>query len=112
MGRRQKATLITTAEMSPEEERHVRTVRYVWMMSVRAFLVLLCGVLLMLRVPWIWLWLPLVLIGMVAIPWLAVSMANDRLPRKRSRFAPHRRSARALPSGPTSPSGPRRLDSE
>jgi hypothetical protein len=58
--------------MSAEEERHIRTVRYVWMMSIRAFLVVLCGVFLMLRVPWIWLWLPLVLVGMATAPFLGL----------------------------------------
>ena len=112
MGRRQKAALITTAEMSPEEERRVRTARYVWMMSIRAFLVVLCGVFLMVRMPWIWLWLPLVLVGMAALPWLAVTMANDRLPRRRGGFTPHRHAARALPSERRSQSEHRTLEAE
>ncbi|GAB3222571.1 hypothetical protein GCM10027447_09580 [Glycomyces halotolerans] len=108
MGRREKAAVITDADRSPAEERRIRTVRYVWMMSLRAALVLLCGVLLMVRAPLLWLWLPLTLIGMVALPWLAVLLANDRLPPDRRRlFRPHRRRAETLP-----PSEHRMIDSE
>ncbi|WP_157930637.1 DUF3099 domain-containing protein [Glycomyces xiaoerkulensis] len=97
MGRREQTQLITDAGMSPAEERRIRTVRYVWMMSIRAFLVVLCGVLLMVRAPLLWLWLPATLVGMVALPWLAVLLANDRLPKRgRSLFRPHRRRARTL----------------
>ena len=98
MGRREKATLITDVSMSLEEERHIRTVRYVWMMSIRAFLVVLCGVFLMVRMPLLWLWLPLIGVGMAALPWLAVTMANDRLPRRRGVFTRHQRRARTLPA--------------
>ncbi|GAB3644631.1 DUF3099 domain-containing protein [Glycomyces tarimensis] len=99
MGRREKATVITDAQMSPDEELRIRTIRYVVMMSIRALLVVVCGLLVIVEAPLLWLWLPLGLVGMAALPWLAVMLANDRLAKdKRSLFVRHRQSAKRLPT--------------
>ncbi|MCH7232653.1 DUF3099 domain-containing protein [Glycomyces sp. L485] len=99
MGRREKATVITDAQMSPDEELRIRTIRYVVMMSIRALLVIACGVLVIVKAPLLWLWLPLGLVGMAVLPWLAVLLANDRLAKdKRSLFVRHERRAQDLPA--------------
>ncbi|WP_026931145.1 DUF3099 domain-containing protein [Glycomyces tenuis] len=99
MGRREKAVAITDVELSPDEELRIRTIRYVVMMSIRALLVIVCAVLVMVEAPLLWLWLPLGLVGMAVLPWLAVLLANDRLPKdKRSAFVRHRRRAEHLPA--------------
>jgi hypothetical protein len=79
---RERPVVITDATMSLDEERHIRIVRYVWMMSIRAGLVVLCGVLFMLDVPLLWLWITLGLVGMAVLPWLAVLLANDRIAKQ------------------------------
>lgn len=108
MGRREKATVITDAELSPDEELRIRTIRYVLMMSIRAFLLIVCGVLVMIRAPLLWLWLPIGLAGMAGLPWLAVLLANDRLAKgRRAGFVRHRRRAEHLP-----PPDHRMIDSE
>ncbi len=108
MGRREKATVITDAELSPDEELRIRTVRYVLMMSIRAVLLIVCGILVMVHAPLLWLWLPIGLAGMAGLPWLAVLLANDRLARgRRGAFTRHRRRARELP-----PPEHRMIDSE
>jgi cyanate permease len=97
VGRREKATSITDAAMSLEEERRIRTTRYVVMMSIRGVLVIVCGILVMAEVPLLWLWLIFGVAGMALLPWLAVMLANDRLAKPRpSRFTRHQRKARAL----------------
>lgn len=99
MGRREKATVISDVEMSPDEELRIRTIRYVVMMSIRGLLVIVCAILVMAHAPLLWLWLPLGLVGMAVLPWLAVLLANDRIPKdKRSMFVPHRRRAKRLPA--------------
>lgn len=91
--------VISDVEMSPDEELRIRTIRYVVMMSIRALLVVVCAILVMVQAPLLWLWLPLGLVGMAVLPWLAVLLANDRLPQgKRSVFVPHRRRAKHLPA--------------
>ncbi len=83
--------------MSLEEERRFRTIRYVLMMSIRIALVIGCGVLVMAEAPYLWLWIPLCLVGMALLPWLAVLLANDRLARKKpARFTKYQRRARTL----------------
>ncbi|THV28577.1 DUF3099 domain-containing protein [Glycomyces paridis] len=97
MARREKATSITDAELSLEEARRFREIRYVLMMSIRIVLVVVCGILVMVEAPYLWLWLPLGLAGMAALPWLAVLLANDRLAKKRPpRFTSRQRRAETL----------------
>nr|QZD57911.1 DUF3099 domain-containing protein [Glycomyces sp. TRM65418] len=82
--------------MSLDEERRIRTIRYVAMMSIRGLLVLVCGILVMAEAPLLWLWLLLGVAGMAILPWLAVMLANDRLATKPGRFTRHHRKARTL----------------
>jgi Flp pilus assembly protein TadB len=96
VARREKATSITDAAMSLDEERRYRTIRYVVMMSIRAVLVVVCGILVMVEAPLLWLWLLFGVIGMAVLPWLAVVLANDRLARKPGAFTKHQRRARTL----------------
>jgi cyanate permease len=102
VARREKATSITDASMSLDEERRYRTIRYVVMMSIRAVLVIVCGILVMADVPMLWLWLLVGVAGMAILPWLAVMLANDRLVRKPGTFTKHHRRAETLetPSHP------------
>jgi hypothetical protein len=96
VARREKATSITDATMSLEEERRYRTIRYVVMMSIRGMLVIALGILVMAEAPLLWLWLVIGVIGMALLPWLAVLLANDRLARKPGVFTRHQRRARTL----------------
>lgn len=97
MARREKATSITDAGMSLEEERRFRTIRYILMMAIRVVLVIGCGLLVMADAPYLWVWIPLCLAGMALLPWLAVLLANDRLARKKPpRFTKRRRRAETL----------------
>ncbi|MEV3934703.1 DUF3099 domain-containing protein [Glycomyces sp. NPDC049804] len=96
MARREKATSITDAAMSLDEERRYRTIRYVVMMSIRGLLVIVLGILVMAEAPLLWLWLALGIVGMAVLPWLAVLLANDRLARKPGVFTRHQRRAQTL----------------
>ncbi|MCD0443824.1 DUF3099 domain-containing protein [Glycomyces sp. A-F 0318] len=94
---RQKAVNITDAVMSVEDERRIRTTRYIVMMSIRIVLVVLCGVLVMADAPFLVVWLPLCAVGMAVLPWLAVLLANDRLAKEKPpRFGGRGRRARTL----------------
>lgn len=88
---------ITDVELSPDEELRIRMVRYAVMMSIRVLLVVVCGILVIVEAPLLWLWLPLGVVGMVALPWMAVLLANDRLAKnKRGTFVRHERRAKRL----------------
>jgi Flp pilus assembly protein TadB len=76
---------ITDAAPSQAEQLRYREVRYVLMMGVRALCLIMVVVLVSLHVPLLWLWVPILAIGMVVIPWLAVILANDRAPKSRYR---------------------------
>lgn len=113
---KRKATrpiLITGAERSQAEQLRSRQVRYVLMMSIRGVCLLVAAVLVGVKAPLLWLWLPLCLLGMVLIPWLAVILANDRPPKEQHRFR-HREpgaeevSQQALPEAPP----PKTIDAE
>ncbi|MFC4457558.1 DUF3099 domain-containing protein [Pseudonocardia nematodicida] len=75
--RRQDPVLITDAQMSYEEELAVRKRRYKWMMGMRIPCMIAAG--LFYQVPWVAVTLLLI---SVPLPWIAVLIANDRLPRK------------------------------
>ena len=87
--------LITDAARSQQEELRSREIRYVLMMLIRAGCVVLGTVLVGLRAPMLWLWLPLCGVGMVLIPWLAVILANDRPPKERHRVVHRMRNGSA-----------------
>ncbi|MBW0090294.1 DUF3099 domain-containing protein [Pseudonocardia sp. KRD-184] len=76
--------LITDAAMSYEEELAARKHRYKIMMGMRIPLMVLAGV--FYTIPWLAVAL---LVISIPLPWMAVLIANDRLPKKReevSRF--------------------------
>jgi Flp pilus assembly protein TadB len=75
--------VITDAERSQGDQLHSREVRYLLMMSIRALCLVAAAVLVGTHAPLLWLWIPICLVGMVVVPWLAVLLANDRPPRRR-----------------------------
>lgn len=70
--------LITDAAVSYEEELAVRKRRYKIMMGMRIPLMILAAV--FYTTPWLAVTL---LILSIPLPWMAVLIANDRLPKKR-----------------------------
>lgn len=108
--------LITDAARSQRDQLRSREVRYVVMMAIRAACLIVGAVLISAKAPLLWLWLPLCLVGMVLIPWLAVLLANDGPPREEHRFGarlrrPTERSEPA-PLSLTSDPGHRTIDAE
>lgn len=87
--------VITDAARSQEDQLRIRTVRYVVMMSIRAVCLVLAVVVVTVKPPLMGLWLLLCALGMTILPWVAVVLANDRLPTKRHRWRPHRAPATA-----------------
>ena len=74
--RREDPVLITDAQMSYDEELEVRKRRYKWTMGLRIPCMILAGV--FYQIPW----LAVTLLAIsVPLPWIAVLVANDRLPR-------------------------------
>lgn len=103
--RRADPVLITDAQMSYEEELAVRKRRYKWMMGMRIPCMVLAAV--FYQVPWVAVTL---LIISVPLPWIAVLIANDRLPRKvekPSRYRPERPELESRPHQVIDSSGPR-----
>ncbi|MDG4792353.1 DUF3099 domain-containing protein [Micromonospora sp. WMMD1082] len=94
--------LITDASRSQDDQLTSRQRRYVVMMSVRVACVIVGAILVGAKAPLLWLWLPLVALGMVLIPWVAVLLANDRPPKERHRLA-NRFSARPEAAAPPAP---------
>jgi Protein of unknown function (DUF3099) len=89
--------LITDAQRSYEDELRTRKRRYALMMGMRLPCMILAAV--FYQTPWLAVAL---LVLSVPLPWMAVLIANDRLPPKReevNRYRPDRRSleARAHP---------------
>jgi hypothetical protein len=88
--RANRAVLITDAQRSQEDQLRIRQTRYILMMSVRVLSLIVAAVLVSLQPPLLWLWLSLCAFGMIVIPWLAVVLANDRLPKDRHRWRRYR----------------------
>jgi hypothetical protein len=84
--------VITDAQRSQEDQLRTRQTRYILMMSVRVLSLIAAAVLVSAQVPLLWLWLVLCAIGMIVVPWFAVVLANDRLPKERHRLRRHRES--------------------
>ncbi|MCM0678373.1 DUF3099 domain-containing protein [Micromonospora phytophila] len=78
--------LITDASRSQDDQLTSRQKRYVLMMGIRVACVIVGAVLVGVQAPLLWLWLPLVGLGMILIPWLAVLLANDRPPKDEHRL--------------------------
>jgi Flp pilus assembly protein TadB len=86
VNRESRPMLITDAEHSRDDQLKRRQVRYILMMSVRAVCLVLAAILVSVRAPLPWLWAPLLVLGMVLVPWLAVILANDRPPKPEHRL--------------------------
>src|SRR5436305_3432095 len=74
--RARRPHVITNAERSPTEERRYREIRYLLMMSVRALCLVAAAVLISVRPPRCWPGLPGSAVGMVLVPWSALTLAN------------------------------------
>jgi hypothetical protein len=101
--RAQQPVLITDAQRSQEDQLRTRQTRYILMMSVRVLALVVAAVVVSLQPPLMWLWLALCAIGMVLVPWVAVVLANDRLPKERHRwrrYRPDAATSRSLEPGP------------
>lgn len=83
--------LITDAALSYEEELKARKRRYVVMMGLRVPCMILA--LVFFNTPWLAVSL---LVLSIPLPWMAVLIANDRLPRKREEVNRYRGDGRAL----------------
>jgi hypothetical protein len=104
--------LITDAPRSQDDQLRRRQRRYVLMMSIRGGCLLVAAILVGAEAPLLWLWLPLCLLGMVLIPWLAVILANDRPPKERHR--PRHQPTEPVPpqAPPTEPTAHRIIDAD
>lgn len=85
--------LITDAAPSPEDELAERKRRYTLMMGMRVPFMILAGV--FYHTPWLAVGL---LVVSIPLPWMAVLIANDRLPRKAEKVNRYRGERRELES--------------
>jgi hypothetical protein len=79
--RHPEPVLITEAEPSLDDQYQARRRKYMVMMGIRAVCLVLAAV--FYRVPWA---LPILAVGAVTLPWMAVLIANDRPPKKATRL--------------------------
>jgi hypothetical protein len=109
--RDRRPVVITDAQRSPGDELRSREKRYLLMMSVRAVCLVAAAVLVSVHAPLLWLWLPICGFGMIALPWLAVILANDRPPKPKYRLVnrPRRPTAEEQPTRALSPANPPRI---
>jgi Protein of unknown function (DUF3099) len=111
--RDRRPVVITDAQRSPREELRFREIRYVLMMSIRAVSLVVAAILVSARVPLLWLWLPICGVGMLVVPWLAVILANDRLPKDRYRLVHRQRTeVPAEPRALSATEPPRVIDAD
>lgn len=75
--------VITAAEPSQAEQLQSRQKRYLIMMGLRVLCLIGAAAAYGLGQMWA---VPILIVGMVALPWMAVLIANDRPPLKPSRF--------------------------
>jgi hypothetical protein len=83
---RHSPVVITEAQESPQMQLRRRQRKYAVMMSLRVVCLAIATLLVGLEVPHALAWAALAIVGMVALPWMAVLIANDRPPRKASTF--------------------------
>lgn len=106
--RRPRVEVITEAEESPQEQLRHRKRQYLSLMLLRVVCLILAAVLVSLEVPYALVWVLILTGGMVAFPWMAVMVANDRPPRAESRFTtrfrrgPSSRRSLGAPTGESS----------
>lgn len=96
--RQPEVTLITAAAPSLDDQHDARRKKYLILMGTRA----VCLVLAVITAT-ISLWFAAIfIVGGVVLPWCAVLIANDRPPKKASRFARYSAPSdiRALPPAP------------
>lgn len=107
LGRHRPGTpVITDAPASVEEQLDYRRRRYAIMMGTR----ILCLILAAAFYHIVWL-MALFAAGAIVLPWVAVLMANDRLPQKRDGFTRFTAEpGRTLPPAPGAPTDPRIID--
>jgi Protein of unknown function (DUF3099) len=89
-----RSWLITDAARSQHEQLRSREIRYVTMMGLRLSCLIAGAVVISLRPPLLPLWLTLCAVGMVVLPWMAVIIANDRLPLSKAERGKLRRTGR------------------
>lgn len=92
---KRRPVVITDAERSQAEQLRTRQIRYASMMGIRIVCLIVAGVLVSVKAPMLWLWVPLCVVGMVLLPWMAVLIANDRPARKVERVNRLRPDSRA-----------------
>jgi hypothetical protein len=78
--------VITEAQESPQAQLRRRQITYVAMMGVRALCLAGATLVVGLDVPHALAWAAVFIVGMVVLPWMAVLIANDRPPKKASKF--------------------------
>lgn len=88
---RAEPVLITDAALSPEDELAARKRRYTVMMGMRVPFMVLAAV--FYDTPWLAVTL---LLLSIPLPWMAVLIANDRLPRKAESVSRYRGERREL----------------
>lgn len=91
--KRPQPALITGAPPNPQAEFDYRRRRYAITMGIRVICLILAAV----TYHIIWLW-PIFAAGAIVLPWIAVVLANDRLPRQSSRFQRYVGAAPAIES--------------
>jgi hypothetical protein len=107
--------LITDAARSQREQLRSREIRYVTMMGLRLSCLIAGAVVISLRPPLLPLWLALCAAGMVLLPWMAVIVANDRLPlskAERGKLRRARQSSAALEQNSAEERDRRTIDGE
>jgi hypothetical protein len=82
-GNESEPVLITEAQPSLDEQLSARRTKYLIMMSLRVVCLVLAAT--FYHTPWL---LAIFVVGAVALPWMAVLIANDRPPKKA--LKPHR----------------------
>lgn len=105
-GDREQPVLITEAQLSLEDQHNARRRKYAVMMAVRVVCLISAAV--FYRIPWL---MAIFAAGAVALPWMAVLIANDRPPKKAlkvNRYGGHPAPDRALPA-PEGPDGSGRV---
>jgi hypothetical protein len=94
-GDREQPVLITEAQLSLEDQHNARRRKYAVMMATRVVCLISAAV--FYKIPWL---MAIFVIGAVALPWMAVLIANDRPPKKAlkvNRYAGDPAPDRALP---------------
>jgi len=109
-----RPVLITDAERSQEDQLRTREARYITMMSLRAVSLIAAVILVSVQPPLVWLWVGLCAVGMILLPWIAVVLANDRLPKEKHRWRRHHQPPQGAlpPAAPGELPGGRTIDAD